>query len=102
MRRAGFALVAAGLVVTACGGLRDTFTSRTDTAAKVRDLELPAARVAEIITRLGGPTANPEAAGLITGIWVDVSRRPPQAVTTSPAATSANPARRMTISSVRV
>jgi len=73
MRRAGFALVAAGLVVTACGGLRDTFTSRTDTAAKVGDLELPAARVAEIINRLGGPTANPEAASLITGIWVDVA-----------------------------
>jgi hypothetical protein len=73
MRRAGFALVAAGLVVTACGGLRDTFTSRTDTAAKVGDLELPSARVAEIITRLGGPTANPEAAGLITGIWVDMA-----------------------------
>lgn len=57
--------------VTACAGFRDTFTSHSETAARVGSRELKSATVAEIITRLGGPNASPDAAGAITGIWVD-------------------------------
>jgi hypothetical protein len=57
--------------VAGCAGFRDTFTSHSETAARVGSRELKSATVAEIITRLGGPNASPEAAGAITGIWVD-------------------------------
>jgi hypothetical protein len=57
--------------VAACAGFRDTFTSHSETAARVGSRELKSATVAEIITRLGGPNASPDAAGAITGIWVD-------------------------------
>jgi hypothetical protein len=59
-------------MVTACGSFRDVFTSHAETAARVGSRELPSTKVAEIITRLGGPTANPQAADLIAGIWVDM------------------------------
>ena len=60
----------AGLL--ACAGFRDTFTSHSETAARVGSRELKSATVAEIITRLGGPNASPDAAGAIAGIWVDL------------------------------
>jgi hypothetical protein len=72
MRRAGWIVVAA-LTVAGCSKFRDMFTSHADTAARVGDKELGSARVAEIINRLGGPTANPEAANLVAGIWVDLT-----------------------------
>ena len=56
-----------------CSSFRDVFTSHADTAARVGNKELESAKVAEIITRLGGPTANPDASNLITGIWVDLN-----------------------------
>jgi|KBSSwiStaDraftv2_1062776.scaffolds.fasta_scaffold36104_2 hypothetical protein len=73
MRRAGLAVVTAGLLVSACGSFRDVFTSHAETAARAGSRELPSAKVADIITRLGGPTANPQAADLIAGIWVDMA-----------------------------
>lgn len=57
--------------VAGCAAFRDTFTSHSETAARVGSRELKSAAVAEIITRLGGPNASPEAASAITGIWVD-------------------------------
>jgi len=69
MRRSGWILTLA--VLTGCASLRDTFTSHSETAARVGSRELKSATVAEIITRLGGPNASPEAASAITGIWVD-------------------------------
>ncbi len=69
MRRSGWILTL--LALTGCASFRDTFTSHSETAARVGSRELKSATVAEIITRLGGPNASPEAAGAITGIWVD-------------------------------
>jgi hypothetical protein len=73
MRRVGFAVLVAGVMVTGCSSFRDVFTSHAETAARVGSRELKSARVAEIIGRLGGPTANPQAAELVTNIWVDMS-----------------------------
>lgn len=73
MRRTGLATLLTVLTATACGSFRDVFTSHAETAARVGSRELPSAKVAEIITRLGGPTANPQAADLIAGIWVDMA-----------------------------
>lgn len=73
MRRVGFAVLVAGVTVAGCSGFRDVFTSHAETAARVGSRELKSARVAEIISRLGGPTANPQAAELVTSIWVDMS-----------------------------
>ncbi len=69
MRRLGWILTLA--VLTGCASFRDTFTSHSETAARVGSRELKSSAVAEIITRLGGPNASPEAAAAITGIWVD-------------------------------
>ena len=71
--RFGLAIVAAGVLLTGCSKFSDMFTSHADTAARVGDKELGSARVAEIIARLGGPTANPDAANLVAGIWVDLN-----------------------------
>jgi hypothetical protein len=73
MRRVGFAVLVAGVAVAGCSSFRDVFTSHAETAARVGSRELKSARVAEIISRLGGPTANPQAAELVTSIWVDMS-----------------------------
>jgi peptidyl-prolyl cis-trans isomerase D len=73
MRRVGFAVLAAGIAVAGCGSFRDVFTSHAETAARVGSRELKSARVAEIITKIGGPNANPQAAELVAGIWVDLS-----------------------------
>jgi len=66
------ALVAVG-ALAGCSSFRDVFTSHAETAARVGSRELKSERVAEIISRLGGRNANPQAAELITGIWVDMS-----------------------------
>jgi hypothetical protein len=73
MRRVGFAVLVAGVMVAGCSSFRDVFTSHAETAARVGSRELKSARVAEIISRLGGPTPNPQAAELVTSIWVDMS-----------------------------
>src|SRR5260221_7400969 len=73
MRRVGVAAVILAGAATGCGSLRDVFTSHAETAARVGNRELKATKVAEIITRLGGPNANPQAAELVAGIWVDLA-----------------------------
>ncbi|HLG04890.1 MAG TPA: peptidylprolyl isomerase [Gemmatimonadales bacterium] len=55
-----------------CGSFRDVFTSHADTAARVGSRELKSDQVSAIITRLGGPNPNPQAAAAITGVWVDL------------------------------
>jgi len=73
MRRVGLAAILAGITLAGCGGFREVFTSRSGTAARVGSMELKSERVAEIINRLGGPNANPEAAELVTWIWADMA-----------------------------
>ena len=74
MRRAGVAAaILAGAALAGCGSLRDIFTSHAETAARVGSRELKSTRVAEIIARLGGPNANPQAVELVTAIWVDLA-----------------------------
>lgn len=72
MRRVGLTVLVAGLAVAGCGSFRDIFTSHAETAARVGSRELKSERVAEIISRIGGPNANPLAAEFVTGIWVDM------------------------------
>ena len=73
MRRVGLALVVGVAAVSGCNSFRDVFTSHAETAARVGSRELKSARVAELISKLGGPNANPQAAELITAFWVDFS-----------------------------
>ncbi len=73
MRKVGLAVLVAAGAVSGCNSFRDVFTSHAETAARVGSREFKSARVAEIITKLGGPNANPQAAELITGFWVDFS-----------------------------
>lgn len=73
MRRVGLAVLLAVAAVSGCNSFRDVFTSHAETAARVGSREFKSARVAEIITKLGGPNANPQAAEFITGVWVDLS-----------------------------
>ena len=73
MRRVGLAVLTVTSVLAGCSSFRDIFTSHAETAARVRSHELKAARVAEIITRVGGAQANPQAAEVVAGVWVDLS-----------------------------
>jgi hypothetical protein len=57
--------------LAACGSFRDVFTSHAETAARVGSHQLKSAYVADIINRVGGANANPQAAELVTNIWVD-------------------------------
>ena len=72
MRRAGLAVLIAGSALTGCSSFRDVFSSHAETAARVGTRQLKSAYVADIITRVGGPNANPEAAEVVTNIWVDI------------------------------
>src|SRR5262245_7230074 len=72
MRRAGLAVLMAGSALTACSSFRDVFTSHAETAARVGSRQLKSSYVADIISRLGGPNANPQAAEVVTSIWVDI------------------------------
>jgi hypothetical protein len=65
-------VLVAGFAIAGCGSFRDIFTSHAETAARVGNRELKSERVAEVISRLGGPNANPLAAEFVTGIWVDM------------------------------
>ena len=69
MRRLGVVLLVG---LTGCSSFRDVFTSHAETAARVGEHQLKSAYVADIISRVGGPAANPEAAEVVAGIWVDL------------------------------
>ena len=71
MRRLGLILTA-GIALTGCSSFRDVFTSHAETAARVGSRELKSSYVADIINRVGGPNANPQAAEAVTSIWVDI------------------------------
>lgn len=73
MRRVGLVVVLAGSVLTGCSSFRDVFTSHAETVARVGNRELKSAYVADVIGRVGGPAANPQAAEVVAGIWVDLS-----------------------------
>jgi len=72
MRRACLAVLTIGMALAGCGSLRDVFSSDPETAARVGARRLEAARLAEVIGRLGGANPNPDAAELLTGVWVDL------------------------------
>ena len=73
MRQFRAALLIAATFLAACSSFRDIFSSHAETAARVGTRELKSAHVAEIITRVGGANANPQAAEVVAGIWVDLS-----------------------------
>ncbi|HEV8149404.1 MAG TPA: peptidylprolyl isomerase [Gemmatimonadales bacterium] len=72
MRRFGAAVLLAGTALTGCSSFRDVFTSHAETVARVGEHQLKSAHVADIINRVGGPAANPQAAEVVAGIWVDL------------------------------
>src|SRR5258706_11861095 len=73
MRRVGLAVLMAGSALTGCSSFRDVFTSHAETAARVGSRQLKSAFVADVITRVGGPNANPQAAEVVASIWVDIA-----------------------------
>src|SRR4026208_2292934 len=73
MRRVGLAVLIGGSALTGCSSFRDVFSSHAETAARVGSRQLKSAYVADIISRVGGPQANPEAAEVVTNIWVDIA-----------------------------
>jgi PPIC-type peptidyl-prolyl cis-trans isomerase-like protein len=73
MRRVGLAVLIVASALTGCSSFRDVFSSHAETAARVGSRQLKSAYVAEIISRVGGPQANPEAAEVVTNIWVDIA-----------------------------
>jgi PPIC-type peptidyl-prolyl cis-trans isomerase-like protein len=73
MRRVGWAVLMAGSTLTGCSSFRDVFTSHAETAARVGSHQLKSAYVADIISRVGGANANPQAAEAVTNIWVDIA-----------------------------
>jgi hypothetical protein len=60
-------------VTTGCSSFRDVFTSHAETAARVGTHQLKSAYVADIISRVGGGNANPQAAEAVTNVWVDIA-----------------------------
>jgi len=72
MRRFGLGVLLAGSALTGCGSFRDVFTSHAETAARVGTRQLKSTYVADVISRVGGPNANPQAAEVVTNIWVDI------------------------------
>ncbi len=72
MRRVGLSILMAASALTGCSSFRDVFTSHAETAARVGTRQLKSSYVADIISRVGGPNANPQAAELVTNIWVDI------------------------------
>src|SRR5262245_37418174 len=73
MRHLRASLLAAVAVLAACSSFRDVFTSHAETAARVGSHQLKSTYVADIISRVGGANANPQAAELVTNIWVDLA-----------------------------
>ena len=74
MRRSVLSLLLAGVALTGCSNFRDLFSAHADVAAEAGALELPAQRLAEMIS---GVTKGPrqrvsrETADFITDTWVD-------------------------------
>jgi hypothetical protein len=64
----------AGVALTGCSNFRDLFSAHADVAAEAGTLELPAQRLAEMIssvTKGERQRVTREAADFITGTWVD-------------------------------
>ncbi|HEV8599648.1 MAG TPA: peptidylprolyl isomerase [Gemmatimonadales bacterium] len=72
MRQVRAVLLIATTSLAACSSFRDVFTSHAETAARVGSRQLKSAYVADVISRVGGPNANPQAAEAVTAIWVDL------------------------------
>jgi hypothetical protein len=72
MRRTSLAVVIAGFALTGCSSFRDVFSSHAETAARVGSRELKSAYVADMISRVGGSNANPQAAEVVANIWIDI------------------------------
>lgn len=70
MRRSMLSVAALAVVLGACGDA-EVFTAHPDVAAKAADQELPAARVAEILTTVKGISLDPVAANFVANLWVD-------------------------------
>jgi hypothetical protein len=66
-------LLLAATLLAGCSSFRDVFSSHAETAARVGDRELKSAYVADVISRVGGPNANPEAAEVVANVWVDLA-----------------------------
>ena len=63
-------LIGAG--ITACSGFRDLFSAHADVAAEAGGQELPANRLAQIMSSAGkGVQVNRETADFVANIWVD-------------------------------
>jgi len=67
-------LLLSGVALTGCSNFRDLFSAHADVAAEAGSLELPAERLAEMVTSVTkGQTqrVTRETADFITGTWVD-------------------------------
>ena len=67
-------LLVSGVALTGCSNFRDLFSAHADVAAEVGSLELPAARLAEMITAVTKgqvQRVTRETADFITDTWVD-------------------------------
>lgn len=69
MRRSLLLVGSLAFTLGACGG--DAFTAHPDIAAEAAGQELPATRVAEILTSVKGVQVSPEAARFVASLWVD-------------------------------
>jgi hypothetical protein len=61
-----------GVGTTSCSGFRDLFSAHADVAAEASGQELPASRLAQIMSSAGkGVQVNRETADFVANIWVD-------------------------------
>src|SRR5437867_587683 len=61
-----------GAGTTGCSGFRDLFSAHADVAAEASGQELPASRLAQIMSSAGkGVQVNRETADFVANIWVD-------------------------------
>jgi len=61
------------LSLSGCSNLGDLFSARADVAATAAGQELPAARVAGILAKIRGTTADVETAEFVSNLWVDLT-----------------------------
>ena len=64
-------LVVGALAIAGCSNFRDLFSAHAETAATAGDMTLTPERLAQILTGPKGVRLNSEAAGFVTGMWVD-------------------------------
>ena len=72
--RAGLAtaLLATATGLTGCSNFRDLFSAHADTAAEADGMQLPAERLAQILSEAGGrQKITTEAAQFVAGTWVE-------------------------------